>query len=184
MAWNLQPRDVLGAIRSIIRQGRLFGLEFLRRLRGDPSQLGDEGLAPEGTGRFSLCNQIKGSRNKEILPGILVNVFVEFGKIKCSLLVAHGHGFLICSRQLLRVPRVDDDTAVQTLSGSREFREDQNAVAVSLRGDVFIGDEIHPVSGGGHDARIGDGVERKQLVKVDGLVQEVDGHKLHSACFM
>lgn len=93
---NLQSTDVLGAIRIIIRQGRLFRLEFLRRLRGDPSQLGDEGLAPEGTGRVSLQSDQE-SRDKKILPCVLINIFVELREIKSPLLIAHGHCLLVRS---------------------------------------------------------------------------------------
>lgn len=54
----------------------------------------------------------------------------------------HRHRLMYRIRDLLRVPRIDDDGAVKRLSGAGELGEDHDAVAGLLAGYVFVGDLI------------------------------------------
>lgn len=116
-----------------------------------------------------------------IIPGVFGHVFVQLGEIKSALFVTHGDSLLVCTSQLLRVPWVDNDAAVKTLGSTCKLRQYQNAMALLLCRDVLVGDQVHSVAGRRYDASIGDGVERNELIKVDGLVEEVDGHEFNRA---
>lgn len=83
--------------------------------------------------------------------------------------------------QLLGVPGIDDDAAVQALCGTGELGKDHHTVALFLAGDVLVRDEVHAVPRRGDEAHVRDSIEGRQLVRGDRLVHEVDGHKLDSA---
>lgn len=125
----------------------------------------------------TVCDQ------KRCIPGVLGNVFVELGKVQRALFVTHGDGFLVGTGQLFRVPGVHDDTTIQTLGSTSEFGEDENAMSLLLAGNVLVCDEVHAVTSRRDNAGIGDGVEGNELVKVDRLVQEMNGLELDSAEF-
>jgi hypothetical protein len=88
------------------------------------------------------------------VPGVLGHVSVQLGEIESSLLVTHGHGFLIGACKFFRVPRIDNDAAVQTLGCTGELGKDQDSVALLLCGDVFVGHQVHTVASGRDNAGI------------------------------
>ena len=58
----------------------------------------------------------------------------------------HGDGLEDGVGDLLRVPRVHDDRAVQTLRGTRKLGQDHHTLAFLLARDVFIAHKIHPIA--------------------------------------
>jgi hypothetical protein len=52
----------------------------------------------------------------------------------------HRHSFVDGVCDLLRVPRVDYDTSVQTLGGTGELRQDHHALSILLASDVLVRD--------------------------------------------
>jgi hypothetical protein len=84
-------------------------------------------------------------------------------------------------RDLLRVPRVDDDAAVQALRRARELGEDERALARLLARNVLVANEVHAVARRADEAYVRDGVERAQLVERQALVHEVDRHEVDGA---
>lgn len=52
----------------------------------------------------------------------------------------HRHRLMYRIGYLLRVPRIDDNGAIERLSGAGELGEDHDAVAGLLAGYVFVGD--------------------------------------------
>lgn len=79
--------------------------------------------------------------------------------------------------EFFRVPRVDDERAVERLCCTGEFREDHDSVAFALRGDIFVGYEVHAVAGGRDETGVGDGVEGGEFFEGHRLMEEVDGHE-------
>lgn len=63
------------------------------------------------------------------------------------MFVAHGHGFLVGACQFFGVPGVHNNTTVQTLGCSGEFRKHQHSMALLLGGDVLVGHQVHAVTG-------------------------------------
>ena len=100
-------------------------------------------------------------------------------------------GFLYRVRNLLRVPRIDNYRAVQALCGASKLAENHHAVATlvrrrrqrprTLRGDVFVRNEIHAITRAADKTCVRDGVERAELVKRQRLVHEVYGHEVDGA---
>lgn len=116
------------------------------------------------------------------IPGVLGDVLVELLKVHCSTFVAHRNRVVVRARKLFRVPRVDNDTPVEALGGTRELGQDQCALALHLRGDVFERHEVHSVPRGRDHAGIRCRVQSDQLVEAYGLVHEMDGHVIHRSC--
>ena len=79
-------------------------------------------------------------------PSVFGNVFVKFCKIDSAEFWAHGDGCLNGTRELLRVPRIDSNAAVEALRCSSKFRKDQNAIALLLSGNVLKGNKVHAVT--------------------------------------
>lgn len=136
------------------------------------------------------CSKVMVSMNNWLMlaeraniPGVFGNVFVELGKVQRTLFVTHGDSLLVGTGQLFRVPRVDDNTTIQTLGSTSELREDENTVSLLLGCNVLVCDEVHPVTGRRDNAGIRHGVECDKLVKVDGLVEEMNWLELNSAEF-
>lgn len=141
---------------------RLLDLELFLGLLGNSGEFVDERLAPPST-------------------GVLVDVFGELVVVDASLLVSHGDGVVNGIGQFFRVPGVDDDAAVKTLSCTGKFRQDHGTVALLLSCNVLVRDEVHAVAGRRNEADITDSVECNQLVEGDRLVHEVDGHEFDGA---
>ena len=146
---------------GLLGLGRVEAHLAVRRL-GDAPKLLDERLAPPGA-------------------GVLAHVLGQLLVVELALLIAHGDGVVDRVGQLLRVPRVDDQAAVQALCRARELGEDHDAVALLLCGDVLVGHQVHAVSCRGDEADVRDRVEGDQLVEGHGLVHEVDWHELDGA---
>ena len=108
------------------------------------------------------------------LPGVLVDVFGKLLVVDASLLV---NGI----SQFFRVPGVDDDAAVETLSCASEFGQDHGSMTLLLRCDVLVGHKVHAIAGRRNETDITDSVECNQLIKRDRLVHEVDGHEFDGA---
>jgi hypothetical protein len=83
--------------------------------------------------------------------------------------------------ELLGVPGVDDQAAVQALCRTSEFGQDHDAVALLLRRDVLVGHQVHAIAGGGDQADVRNRVKRDQLVERDRLVHEVNWHEFNGA---
>lgn len=115
--------------------------------------------------------------------GVLEDVALQLAEVGLALVGSHGDGVVDGVGELFRVPGIDDEAAVEGLCGTGELGEDHDAVVLALGGDVFVRDEVHAVAGGGDETDVGDGVESRQFVKGDGLMQEVDGHELDGAEF-
>lgn len=115
------------------------------------------------------------------VPGVFRDVFVELLKLLSLLLFAHRYGLVVRTGELLRVPRVHDDAAVQALCGPGELGENQHALAPLLRGNILKRHQVHAVPSGGDDASIRDRVQRDQLIKAHRLVHEVNRHVVHGA---
>lgn len=103
-------------------------------------------------------------------------------EIESALFITHCDGFLVGTGQLLRVPWVDNDTAVQALGSASKLREDQDTVALLLSSNVLVGDEVHAITSRRNDASIRDGIEGDELIEVDRLVEEVNRLELDRAC--
>ena len=78
--------------------------------------------------------------------------------------------------ELLDVVGIDEERVAQFAGGAGELAEDQDAVFVLARGDIFLGDEIHAVVQRGDHAEIGGAIVGINLlmgvmaaVKDDGL---------------
>ena len=129
-----------------------------------PRQLGNEALAPPSA-------------------GVLEDIAFKLAIVGLALVGAHGNRVVDRVGKLLRVPRVDDQTSVQTLSCASELGQNHDAMILALRGNILIRDEVHAITGGADQADIADSVESSELIERDGLVEEVDGHELDSAEF-
>lgn len=99
-------------------------------------------------------------------------------------------------RRLGRVPGVDDEGAVEGVSGAGELGEDEDSMSLLLAGDVLVRDlkssasvgrlawgslgthQVHPIASRGDEASVADGVERAQLVERDAAVHKVNRHEL------
>ena len=115
------------------------------------------------------------------LPGVLVDVFGKLLVVDASLLVSHGDSVVNGIGQFFRVPGVDDDAAVETLSCASEFGQDHGSMTLLLRCDVLVGHKVHAIAGRRNETDITDSVECNQLIKRDRLVHEVDGHEFDGA---
>ncbi|CRK33032.1 hypothetical protein BN1708_005977 [Verticillium longisporum] len=138
------------------------GLGLVARVGGEAGHFVDEGLAPPGR-------------------GVLEDVALELLVVGLALLGGHGDGVVEGVGELLGVPGVDDEGAGEGLGGAGELGEDHDAVTLALRGNVLVRDEVHAVAGRGDEADVRDGVQGRQLLEGDGLVEEVDRHKLNGA---
>jgi hypothetical protein len=58
----------------------------------------------------------------------------------------------------------DERVTVKLLHGSREFTENQNAVAIDIAGTVLLRDQIHPVSYGCDEGDLGGAIITEQLL--------------------
>lgn len=125
----------------------------------DLEQLLDEGGTPPGR-------------------GVLEDVLLELAVVGLAHLGGHGDGVVDGVGELLGVPGVDDEARGERLGGARELGQDHDAVAVALARDVLVRHEVHAVARRRHEADVRHGVERRQLVRVHALVQEVDRHEL------
>ena len=114
-------------------------------------------------------------------PSKLLHITIQFPKRHRSLFLAHRDRLIDCTHKVLGVPRVDDETGVEGLCGSSELREDHHTVALGLRGDVLVGNEVHAVACTGYEADVRDSVEGDELIEVDGSVHEMDGHEFDCA---
>ena len=108
----------------------------------------------------------------------------------------HDHSLMDGIRDLLRVPRVDHDTSVQTLGGTGELRQDHHSLSLLLASNILVGDlvchnkplvrkrssnstyQVHTVPSAANQTNIADGVESTELIKRQTLVHKVDGHEL------
>lgn len=102
---------------------------------GDPSKLLDERLAPPGA-------------------SVLPDVFGKLLVVELALLVAHCDGVVDRVGQLLGIPGVDDQTAVQTLGGTGELGQNHDAVALLLCGNILVGHQVHAVSCRGNETNV------------------------------
>ena len=58
--------------------------------------------------------------------------------VRLSSLCIHRYRLMNSIGHLLRVPRVDDNTSIQALGGTREFGDDHHTLALLLRRDELI----------------------------------------------
>ena len=134
-------------------------------------------------GLASLGTEAGHFRNEAGTPpcgSVLEDVALELAVVCLALLRAHSDGIVNGVREFFGVPGVDDEAAVKGLGSAGELGEDHDTVIVALSGDIFVGDKVHAIAGGGDKADVGNSIECGELVKGDGLVQEVDGHKFNS----
>ena len=114
-------------------------------------------------------------------PGVLLHVAVQLLEVGGAGLGAHGDGVVEGGGELLGVPRIKNQAAVEALRGAGELGQDHDAVALLLAGDVLVAHEVHAVARRGDEAHLRRGIEGDQLVEGDGLVHEVDGHEFDGA---
>ncbi|OIQ64078.1 hypothetical protein GALL_543750 [mine drainage metagenome] len=77
---------------------------------------------------------------------------------------------------------VDQQRCIQLVGRTGKFRQHQNAgVGWVLRGDVFLGDEIHPVMQGRYDANLGGAVQSRQYGLAKPPVEIADRGPVHFA---
>lgn len=112
---------------------------------------------------------------------VLFHVMVEFVVVDGALLLAHGDGGVDGVDELVRIPRIDDETAGKRFGDASEFGQDEAAVTLVLAGNVLFGDEVHAIAGGGDKAHVGDGVECNELIEGDGIMDEVDWGEFNRA---
>jgi hypothetical protein len=133
---------------------------------------------------------------------VLVDVLEQLAVVLGADAGVHRDCFVDSVGDLLGVPGVDDDGAVEGLGSTCEFGEDHDALTCLLAGNVFIRDlsklnvrfilnnkrvegavtyQVHSITRTRHQADIADGVQSTELVKVQALVHEVDGHKIDGA---
>lgn len=96
---------------------------------------------------------------------------------------------------LLRVPRVNDDTSVQTLGSTGELGKDHHPLSLLLASNVFVRNlktsvnrlstgrvkhthQVHTVTSTADQADIANGIKSTKLVERQTLVHKVDRHKL------
>lgn len=115
------------------------------------------------------------------------------GRVFCHisvelLMVCLPHIIWHCNRlvngvcKLLCIPRVYNDRAVQRLGSTGEFRQDQDAMRILLRGNVLIRDEVHTITSWRDEAHVRSSIESSQFVKRNGPMHEMDRHKLDGSC--
>ena len=114
-------------------------------------------------------------------PCVLIDVFVQLFEIGRTLFISHGDSIIQGASQLLGVPRIEDETAIETLGRASELGQHHDAMALALRCDVLVGHKVHPVACGRDEAHIRDSVQRNQFVEGNGLVEEMDGRELNSS---
>lgn len=64
--------------------------------------------------------------------------FEQLLVVRLSSLCIHRYRLMKGVGHLLRVPRVDDDTSIQALRGTREFGDDHHTLAFLLRRDELV----------------------------------------------
>jgi hypothetical protein len=116
------------------------------------------------------------------IPGVLHDKLLRLAVICHPLIHAHGQRTMNSVRRAHPIPGVKQQAAGQPFRRAREFREQQDAVAVFLADNVLVGDQVHAVADGGDKADGGGGVQGEEIFEGYGLVEEVDGLVGWSAC--
>src|SRR5271156_2900345 len=104
-----------------------------------------------------------------ILTCVPRNILVKFNMINSSLLITHGDSILNSLCQFFRIPRIHNNTSIQTLSSSRKFTQYHHAMTLLLSTNIFVGDKVHAISCTAHKTDIADVVQGYEFGKVNGL---------------
>jgi len=123
----------------------------------------------------------KGGGGKASIPSILVDIFLQLLVVDLALFIAHRHGLVNGIRKFLSVPGIDHQTPIQALCSPSKLGKHKLTMTLLLTSNVLKRDQIHSIPSRRDKTDIGDSVESHQLVESDGLVHEVDWHKLDSA---
>lgn len=81
------------------------------------------------------------------------------------------------SCKVVGVPRVHADGAAEALGAPRKLAEDEDTrrLLLTLARHILVAHEVHSVTDGRHDARVGHHVQRHQLLRCHAAVDVADG---------
>lgn len=128
--------------------------------------------------------------NKEprTVPGLTINSVPELLHPPLRLFALHRDGLRHALCTPGRVPWIHHQAALQRRRRPGKFGEHQDTrrrlldILAIVASDVFVAYEVQPISGAADETHVRGGVERGQLVRLQGLVEEVDGDVVEAAC--
>ena len=86
------------------------------------------------------------------------------------------------ARHAVDIVRIDQQRGIELIRGAGEFRQHQHAgIGGILRGDIFLGDEIHAVMQRRHQADLRRAIEACQHGLAESLVEIADRRPVHFA---
>ena len=118
--------------------------------------------------------QIANQAARPTIDIVLVDVRPQALHSGFDLFPRHLEGGAYGAGQLVGIVRIDDQGIRQLMARPGKTAQNQGALFVQARCNVLLGDQVHPIVKGGHEAKIGSAIIRSNFRAVVVSLQKHD----------